>query len=68
MTGSAFMEPTDDELKDRIVEIMGHLPCGDQGQYVMQKLRDGYVWSVRTEGLAIKSMRYFAPTVWQGRI
>lgn len=55
-----------DEIKERIIEVMGHLPIADQGQQVMQRLRDGYVWVVRTEGKAIKSSRFFVPTVWGG--
>lgn len=64
----AGMNPTDEELKRRIIDVMGHLPLADQGEYVIEQLRAGFVWSVKTEGLAIKSMRYFVPTAWCGPI
>lgn len=51
----------DDEIKARIIEIMGHLPIADQGAHVINQLNKGYVWVVTTRGKAITGMLY-APT------
>ena len=57
----------DDLIRERIVELMGHLPCGDQGAPVIEALRQGLVWVVIRRGQAIRAMGFIVPPVAAGK-
>lgn len=53
--------PSDSEIQERIKEVIGELPCGDQGNHIIKLMRAGLVWLVIKKGKVVKSARFLHP-------